>query len=184
MTSLAEATREELKQALAVLDDPYKPYKDALKAGKRVRCNGGEWHSLELYLRWELPPEDYEIEPGQPKLYCGHTEEEWQFVSEGKFDVKVSDIGLDDAIKHEYTAPLHRFDTRRVKPFGRRDGLYWQYCHIVRRKNHPQPAFGRQFDHNDQVMVHYKTGGETKLRCATSILWSEVDWFINLSSDG
>jgi len=76
MTSLAEATREELKQALAVLDDPYKPYKDALKAGKRVRINGSAWYGSLSSFNWNADPKLYEIEPDKPELCCDHAPEQ------------------------------------------------------------------------------------------------------------
>jgi len=44
-------------------DDPYKKFKDALKAGKRVRFKNYPWASDISLFDWNCPPEEYEIEP-------------------------------------------------------------------------------------------------------------------------
>jgi len=182
---VSEATKEELEAALATLDDLYKPFKDALKAGKRVRCYGGPWYAVTdknfIGFSWTLPPEEYEIEP-EPILYCGHTKEEWQFVIDGGFDVKVSDESVDHAEKAIYTRALNRLYEGFEFPFEVTTN-YWKYCHIVRRKNHPQPAFGRSVEDNDEVLCHYETGEYFYLTAGT-ISWDGIDWYINLSRDG
>jgi len=176
-----EAAWEEFEAALAALDEPYKPLINALKDGKRVRCTGGAWRAKgDIPFNWVLPPEDYEIEPE----YCGYSEEQWQFVIDGGFDVMVSDfsdIDLDKKIriitnlKHVDASTNYSFMT--TASFSRR------YCHIVRRKNHPQPAFGRSVKGSDTVVVHY-TSGCLQLKFAEDVHWGDVDWFINLSNEG
>jgi len=197
---VSEATKEELEAALAALKfkdegfssdagtfvfdvDPYKPFKDALKEGKRVQYIGHGWRTKDdIPFCWNAPPEMYEIEP-EPQLYCGYTEEQWQFVIDGGFDVKVSDGSLGVAKNKQVSATLIGMDASRQTPFRASDGYRWGYCHIVRRKNHPQPAFGRSVNDDDRVMVFYNVNHNVLL-FAEEVIWDEVDWFINLSRDG
>jgi len=46
--------------------DPYKPFKDALAAGRRVRCFKTNWQSDPNEFTWSADPDDYEIEPEDP----------------------------------------------------------------------------------------------------------------------
>jgi len=178
MKIVSEATREELEAALAALDDPHKKFKDALKEGKRVRVKGWQWYSSETKFNWEYPPEMYEIEPE----YCGYTEEQWQFVIDGKFDVKVSNLNASKTSERPYITLLTGLSPIQEDKFIIKDGSP-RYCHIVRRKNHPQPAFGRSVEDNDWVLVHYKSGGRS-LILASDVTWDSVDWFINFSNEG
>jgi len=183
MTLIAEATREELEQALEALDvdDPYKPFKEALKAGKRVRCDGWVWLAKGDHVHWDFPPEAYEIEPDQPTLYCGHTAQEWQFVIDGKFDVRVSNKSIDKAKCLVEKYRLRELLVESEFPF--KCAAAWRYCYIVRRKNHPQPTFGSKANDEDSVLVHYKNAG-LFFSQANTVTWEEIDWFINLSRDG
>jgi len=196
---VSEATREELEAALAALRfkdeyfssdagtfvfdvDPYKPFKDALKKGKRVQYIGHGWRTKDdIPFHWNAPPEMYEIEP-EPQRYCGYTLEQWQFVIDGGFDVKTSDKTLGRAKLRGYTYTLISVDTKSKSPFVC-SHLSWKYCHIVRRKNHPQPAFGRSVNDDDRVMVYYNVNHHVLL-FAEEVIWDEVDWFINFSNEG
>jgi len=180
---VSEATKGELEAALAALDDPHKKFKEALKAGKRVRHCNGPWIDDAQDFAWDCPPEDYEIETGQPELYCGYTEEQWQFVIDGGFDVKVSDGSLAVAKNKQVSATLIGMDTSRRTPFRASDGYHWGYCHIVRRKNHPQPAFGRSVEDSDWVVAHYEEDSHDLLQ-SEGVDWIAADWFINLSRGG
>jgi len=181
---VTEATREELEAALAALDDPYKKFKDALKAGKRVRYTGHGWRTKDdIPFRWNAPPEMYEIEPDQPELYCGHTLEQWKFVIDGVFDVKVSSESLSFAERETCVNTIHAIDIRNGAPFFTEDYESFSFCSIVRRKNHPQPAFGRSVNDRDWVLVHYEDDSHDLLQ-SEGVDWSVADWFINLSRDG
>jgi len=180
---VSDATKEELEAALAALDDPYKKFKDALKAGKRVQYIGHGWRTKDdIPFCWNAPPEMYEIEP-EPQLYCGYTEEQWQFVIDGGFDVKVSDGSLAVAKNKQVSATLIGMDASRRTPFRASDGYHWGYCHIVRRKNHPQPAFGRSVEDSDWVVAHYEEDSHDLLQ-SEGVDWIAADWFINLSRGG
>jgi len=186
MKLVSEATKEELEQALAALNDPYKPFKDALNAGKRVRYKRYPWRTCTKLLSWDGAPEDYEIEP---KLYCGHTEEEWQFVIDNKLRVLVYDndwTGFDAVpscklILTSFTSYTNRYEAGH--PFLTSTACRGKYCHIVREKNHPQPAFGRSTEQSDMLLVCYEDDSHDILR-DSEVEWDLVKWFINLSRDG
>jgi len=185
MKLVSEATKEELKAALAALDDPYREFKEALEAGKRVRCAGFAWRTkYDTPFCWNAPLNQYEIEQEpEPQLYCGYSEEQWQFVVDGGFDVKLGDESLDFT---KYEKNIHN-----IRDFDRVGGTYFcsediesfSYCHIVRRKNHPQPAFGRSTERSDMMLVCYEDDSHDILQ-ESSVEWHIVKWFINLSRDG
>jgi len=161
--------------------DPYRKFKEALQAGKRVRFQKGAWCNTASDFSFNCPPSDYEIEPDKPTLYCGHTAEQWQFVIDGEFDVKVSDSSLKIAYNRKSKYKLQSLDVKMGEVFIV-NGCNWKYCHIVREKRHPQPAFGRDELNDDVLVAIHCTGGidDTRLRYAPYINWKEVDWFIEL----
>jgi len=176
MKLLNEATKEELEAALAKLNDPYKKFKDALDAGKRVRMCGFPWHIKEDdTFTWSNPPEEYEIEPE----YCGYTEEQWQFVIDGKFLVQMHKMAMSLAEDCEVKLCLTDFKPKARNCFC--NGVVeYMYCHIVREKGIKQPAFGRDVADNEPVVTHIKKQNIFRTNVARFVKWDDVDWFIEL----
>jgi len=46
------------------------------------------------------------LDDPEPQLYCGYTEEQWQFVIDGKFDVKVSNLNASKTSERPYITLL------------------------------------------------------------------------------
>jgi len=164
MKLVNEATKEELEAALAKLNDPYKKFKDALVAGKRVRIRGVDaWASKDdSMIFWCKPAEDYEIEPE----YCGYTEEQWQFVIDGGF-----------LIVWQYCKGRQKLQQYELQDILKGSD---ELVTIVREKGIKQPAFGRDVGYDAGVLIHYKVGNYCMMDRAANVKWDDVDWFIEL----
>jgi len=163
MLLVHEATKEELEAALAKLSDPYKKFKDALVAGKRVRFRYGGWKTYkECTYTWNSKPEDYEIEPE----YCGVTEEQWQFVIDGELLVRYGTGVILCRLTSGELANIIKGNVTNVS--------------IVREKGIKQPAFGRDVGDNEPVVTHIKKQGIFRMNVARLVKWDDVDWFIEL----
>jgi len=166
MRLVCDATKQELERALDALrlptPDPYKKFKDALAAGKRVRCSpGGIWSTGVFNWMWE--PSAYEIEPE----YFGHTEEQWQFVIDGGF-----------LVSRQYSSGWHKLTQNELANMIRKSNYK---VSIVRQKGIKQPVFGRNVDVITSVLIHSKRGyGMYNYTNSQYVTWDDVDWFIEL----
>jgi len=187
MKLTSDEIKEGREQVLAALDDnhddPYKPFKRALRDGKRVRLTGMPWRGGEEYFQWCKPPGMYEIEVNPSlNLYCDHTAEQWQFVIDGNFYVERRDVHGRREVEG-FKCELSGFHPDSEYPFEYADHKMSRICHIVRKQNYPQPSFGRKIEDNDFLLIGCNHG-EITCYGDEEIPWDSVPWFINLTRDG
>ena len=119
------------------------------------------------------------LKPIEPELYCGLTEDEWQRVIDGGYDVMIND-GYQTKVK--LTGFTKGMTDARFVSFEYGSS---KYCEVVREIGHIQPHFQRLSKPgipDDAMVITYKANyGWTPNGLAKDVRWSKVELFIQLT---